>query len=121
MKVRGGALAPGQEGPEQPLVVGWDSAGVVESVGPQVNVDNKNQKTFAVGDKVVFAGDLTKAGSYAQYTVVDARLVGKMPSSLSFEEAAALPLTFQTAWEAIVEQMGVKEGPDEKNKEKTTS
>jgi len=105
-KVRAGALAPGQEGPEKRMIVGWDASGTVEEVGPKVS-------QFKVGDKVVYAGDLTKDGTYAQYTAIDARMVGKMPSSLSFEDAAALPLTFQTAWEAIVEQMFVRE--DEKN------
>ncbi|CAK0836569.1 unnamed protein product [Prorocentrum cordatum] len=102
-KVIAGALAPGEEAPPQRLIVGWDSAGVVEAVGEGVT-------DFQAGDKVWFAGDITKDGCYSQYTKIDSRLISKMPSTLSFEDAAALPLTFQTAWEGMVELMGVQKG-----------
>mmetsp|Transcript_70885 Transcript_70885/g.184834 ORF Transcript_70885/g.184834 Transcript_70885/m.184834 type:complete len:338 (-) Transcript_70885:85-1098(-) len=102
-KVIAGALAPGKEAPPQRLIVGWDSAGVVEAVGEGVT-------GFQAGDKVWFAGDITKDGCYSQYTKIDSRIISKMPSTLSFEDAAALPLTFQTAWEGMVELMGVQKG-----------
>lgn len=102
-KVISGFLEPGKEAPAQRVVVGWDSAGVVEAVGEGVS-------DFQVGDKVWFAGDITKDGCYAQYTKIDARIISKMPGTLSFEDAAALPLTFQTAWEGMVEMMNVQKG-----------
>ena len=71
-------------------VPGWDAAGVVEAVGDQVS-------RFRPGDRVWYAGDLTRQGSHAEYQAVDARLVGRMPESLDFAEAAALPLTAITA------------------------
>lgn len=81
---------------DAPVVLGWDGAGVVVEVGPAA-------RGFAVGDEVYFAGDLTRAGTYAELVAVDARLVATKPRSLSFAEAAALPLTSLTAWEALID------------------
>ena len=88
--------------PKGPRILGWDGAGVVAAVGPSA-------RRFKLGDEVYFAGDITRPGCYAEYVAVDERIVGHKPRSLGFEEAAALPLTSLTAWEAIFEHMGVTE------------
>ena len=64
-------------------------------------------RSFAVGDKVYYAGDITRPGSNSEFQLVDERIVGKMPTILSFAEAAALPLTGITAWEALFERLGI--------------
>ncbi len=81
-------------------VIGWDAAGIVTAVGDEVSL-------FSVGDKVYYAGDLTRSGSNAEYQLVDERIVGLMPKSLSFAEAAALPLTTITAWEMLFERLQI--------------
>lgn len=78
----------------QPIILGWDVSGIVEKVGSAVD-------KFKVGDEVFYAGDLTRAGGYAELHAVDHRIVAKKPSNLSFAEAAALPLTALTAYEAL--------------------
>ncbi|WP_374337329.1 zinc-binding alcohol dehydrogenase family protein [Methyloversatilis sp.] len=83
-------------------VPGWDAAGVVEAVGEQVT-------RFRPGDRVWYAGDLTRQGSNAEYQAVDERLVGRMPSSLGFAEAAALPLTAITAWELLFDRLQLRD------------
>jgi NADPH2:quinone reductase len=87
-----------------PRVLGWDAAGVVEDVGPDVSL-------FRPGDKVFYAGDITRPGANSEWHLIDERLVGPMPSSLSFEEAAALPLTAITAWEALFDRLLVPAPP----------
>ncbi len=82
-------------------VLGWDAAGIVEAVGPEASL-------FKPGDKVYYAGDITRAGSNAELQLVDERIVGRMPASLSFAEAAALPLTAITAWELLFDRLGVR-------------
>lgn len=86
--------------PAEPRVLGWDAAGIVEAVGPEVSF-------FKPGDKVFYAGDLTRPGSNSEFQLVDERIVGPMPTSLSFEQAAALPLTAITAWEALFDRLKV--------------
>ncbi|KAB7766324.1 zinc-binding alcohol dehydrogenase family protein [Xanthomonas maliensis] len=90
--------APKSQVPDAPKVLGYDAAGVVEAVGPEVTA-------FAVGDEVYYAGDIGRAGSNAQYQLVDARIAGCKPTSLSFAQAAALPLTTLTAWELLFQRM----------------
>jgi zinc-binding alcohol dehydrogenase family protein len=87
----------------QPVVLGWDAAGVVESVGAEVSL-------FKPGDRVWYAGDLMRPGSNAQWQCVDERIVGPMPETLGFAEAAALPLTAITAWELLFDRLGVPVG-----------
>lgn len=82
----------------QTEVLGWDAAGVVVAVGAKVSL-------FAVGDAVYYAGDLTRPGSNSQYQLVDERITGHKPASLSFAEAAALPLTAITAWELLFDRL----------------
>lgn len=83
-----------------PRVLGWDASGVVEAVGPEVSL-------FKVGDEVYYAGDITRPGSDAQYQLVDERIAGFKPKSLGFAEAAALPLTTITAYEAFFDRLGI--------------
>lgn len=95
-KVRAGAA------PEagQAKVLGWDAAGVVRAVGGKVSL-------FQPGDKVWYAGALHRPGANSELHAVDERIVGRMPHSLDFEQAAALPLTAITAWELLFDRLRV--------------
>lgn len=84
----------------QPKVLGWDAVGVVDAVGDAVTL-------FKPGDRVWYAGDITRAGSNAELQCVDERLVGRAPATLSDAQAAALPLTAITAWELLFDRFGV--------------
>ncbi|GKS70133.1 NADPH:quinone reductase [Nitrosomonas sp. PY1] len=79
-----------------PVIPGCDGAGIVESVGTQV-------QHFKPGDEVYFSqpGFNGRQGSYAEYVLVDDDLLALKPRSLSFEQAAAAPLVLITAWEAL--------------------
>lgn len=87
----------------EPRVLGWDAAGIVEAVGEDVSL-------FKPGDEVYYAGSLMRAGSYAEYALVDERIAGHKPVSLTMAEAAALPLTSLTAWELLFDRLEVKDG-----------
>jgi zinc-binding alcohol dehydrogenase family protein len=93
--------APGKPARTTPLVLGWDAAGIVDSVGPAV-------ERFKPGDPVFYAGDITRPGSNSQYQLVDERIAGRRPRSLRVEEAAALPLVSITAYEALFDRLGIK-------------
>ena len=67
-------------------VLGWDAVGEVVAVGEETHLFNH-------GDKVYYAGDLTRPGSNAEYQLVDERLVARKPASISDAEAAAMPPT----------------------------
>lgn len=89
---------------EYPRILGWDCAGVVEAVG-------EDCRLFAPGDEVYYAGDVTKAGCNSEWHLIDERLVGHKPATLSFEDAAAMPLTTITAWEALFERLAISRDP----------
>jgi len=93
--------APGKPARTTPLVLGWDAAGAVDSVGPAV-------QRFTPGDLVFYAGDITRPGSNSEYQLVDERIVGYRPRSLRVEEAAALPLVSITAYEALFDRLGLE-------------
>ena len=84
-----------------PKILGWDAVGEVVEVGNEV-------ENFNIGDKVYYAGDLTRSGSNAEFQLVDERIVGKAPKSLSDSEAAALPLTTITAYEMLFDHLAIK-------------
>jgi zinc-binding alcohol dehydrogenase family protein len=88
----------------EPRVLGFDAAGVVSAIGPEVTL-------FGVGDAVWYAGSIARPGSDAEQQLVDERIVGRKPTSLSFAEAAALPLTSITAWEMLFERLCIPLGP----------
>lgn len=84
----------------EPRILGWDVAGVVEQVGSDCTL-------FKVGDEVYYAGSVTRPGGNSEFHLVDECIVGNKPKSLDFAQAAALPLTSITAWEALFERLGV--------------
>lgn len=81
-------------------IIGWDAVGVVKAVGEKVSL-------FNVGDEVWYAGDISRSGSYAEYQLVDERIVGHKPKSLTYTQAAALPLTGITAWEILFDRLAL--------------
>ena len=84
-------------------ILGYDAAGTVEALGSAVT-------DFALGDEVFYAGSIDRPGTYAEYHAVDARIAARKPVSLSFAEAAALPLTSLTAWELLFDRLAVPYG-----------
>ncbi len=88
---------------EPAKVLGYDASGVVEAVGPRVTL-------FKPGDEVFYAGSIARSGTNAEFHLVDERIVGSKPKSLSFAQAAALPLTSITAWELLFDRFGVVPG-----------
>ncbi len=84
-------------------VLGWDASGIVKAVGSEVSL-------FQPGDRVYYAGAINRAGANSELHVVDERIVGHMPATLGFAEAAALPLTAITAWELLFERLQITQG-----------
>jgi len=84
-------------------ILGFDAAGMVRAVGPDCTL-------FKPGDEVFYAGVVNRSGSNAELQLVDERIVGRKPKTLSFAEAAALPLTAITAWEGMFDRLGIARG-----------
>lgn len=82
-------------------ILGWDAAGIVRAVGPLAT-------RFKPGDRVWYAGDMTRPGSNSELQAVDERIVGPMPTSLDFAQAASLPLTAITAWELLFDRLRIQ-------------
>ncbi|SCM77451.1 putative zinc-dependent alcohol dehydrogenase protein [uncultured Pleomorphomonas sp.] len=98
-KVRASAApAPGE-----PKVLGWDAVGRVVATGSEAT-------GFRPGDEVWYAGSIARPGANSQFHLVDERLVGRKPQSLTDAEAAALPLTTVTAWEMLFDRLDVRRG-----------
>ncbi len=102
--------APKEQVETEARILGWDVAGVVEQVGPDCTM-------FKVGDEVYYAGSITRPGGNSEFHLVDERIVGNKPKSLDFAQAAALPLTALTAWEAMFQRLGISLDPSD-NKQK---
>ncbi|GLK85465.1 zinc-binding alcohol dehydrogenase family protein [Ancylobacter defluvii] len=96
-KVRRSAAPPTGEW----KVLGWDAVGRVAEVGAAVT-------GFRPGDEVFYAGSIARAGANSQFHLVDERIVGHKPASLSNAEAAALPLTAITAWEMLFDRLDIR-------------
>ena len=92
-----------------PKILGWDAAGVVKATGTEVT-------QFKPGDEVYYAGSVIRPGANCEFHLVDERIVGRKPASLSFAEAAALPLTTLTAWELMFERMGISKAGAQRGK-----
>jgi NADPH:quinone reductase len=98
-KVRRGTIPP-HENENMPRILGWDASGEVTEVGSECTL-------FQKGDAVDYAGSISRQGTNCEFHLVDERIVGRKPKSLSFEEAAAMPLTTITAWEALYDRLGM--------------
>jgi len=96
-KVRSSAAPPAGTA----KVIGYDAAGVVAETGSQASL-------FRAGDEVFYAGSIVRSGTNAEFHLVDERIVGHKPRTLGFAEAAALPLTSITAWEALFDRMDIR-------------
>lgn len=83
---------------ETPKVIGWDAVGIVEATGEQVSL-------FKKGDRVFYAGDITKDGTNQEYQLVDERIAGFAPEGIAIAAAAAMPLTALTAYEMLFDRM----------------
>lgn len=88
-----------------PFVLGFDAAGVIAEVGEAVS-------DLAVGDRVLTASNMGRGerGTYAEYVASDRERVVKLPDSVGFAEAAAIPTAGCTCWEALFDVGGVTEG-----------
>ncbi|MFL2841045.1 MAG: zinc-binding alcohol dehydrogenase family protein [Pseudohongiellaceae bacterium] len=84
-------------------VLGYDAVGEVVEIGEEVS-------SYKIGDRVWYAGDITRSGTNAEYHLVDERIVGSAPQSLSDAEAAAVPLTAITAWELLFDRLSIPQG-----------
>ena len=82
-------------------VLGWDAVGKVVGVGPDA-------ACFKIGDDVFYAGSLIRPGANSEFHLVDERIVGRKPATLSNAEAAALPLTAITAWEMLFDRLDIR-------------
>ncbi|ABU78582.1 zinc-binding alcohol dehydrogenase family protein [Cronobacter sakazakii] len=96
-----------KNGLQEPRVLGWDASGVVTAVGSKVS-------GFKPGDEVYYAGDITRAGSNASHQLIDSRIVGHKPRTLSWAAAAAIPLTALTAWEGLFERLAIQDVGEDK-------
>ncbi|MCE4049597.1 zinc-binding alcohol dehydrogenase family protein [Bacillus sp. Au-Bac7] len=104
--------SPKSKTEEQPKILGWDASGVVVETGEDCH-------DFQVGDEVYYSGSLIRPGTYSEFHLVDERIVGKKPHTLTFAESAALPLTSITAWEALFDRLAIEASDKENNKQKT--
>ncbi|KAI5306980.1 hypothetical protein KEM56_005899 [Ascosphaera pollenicola] len=86
-------------------ILGFDGAGTVVERGELCHMIN-------VGDNVYYSGSPIRQGANAEFQVVDERSCAKMPTSLNFAQAASLPLTYITAYEALVERLEILKGEE---------
>ncbi|MDQ0158190.1 NADP-dependent oxidoreductase [Alkalibacillus salilacus] len=88
---------------EFPVILGWDTAGIIDEVADDVT-------DFEIGDRVFARPELTNQGTYAEYTAVDAHLLAHIPENLTFQEAAGVPLTTMTAWQCLYDFADIQPG-----------
>lgn len=94
---------------QQPKIIGWDAVGTVVAIGEEVSL-------FQPDDQVFYAGSFVRPGSDSQYQLVDERITGRAPKNISLAQAAAMPLTSLTAWEALFEQLAIDYQADNQGK-----
>lgn len=108
----GGKRSSGKTDNFSTKVIGYDAIGTVAKVGRQV-------KLFNTGDRVWYAGDITRPGTDEQYQLVDERIVGRAPKSLDDKNAAAVPLVALTSYESLFEMLPLKLNNQKQNHNKT--
>ncbi len=90
---------------ELPIILGWDAAGTVVELGPNVHELKIGDEVFAYAKK-----PLVKWGTYAEFVAFDAKHVVKKPKGLTLAQAAALPLVSLTAWQSLFDAAHLKKG-----------
>lgn len=85
---------------DEPFLLGYDAVGIVETIGDDVS-------GFKKGDRVWYAGDANRPGSYAEMQAVDHRIVSHAPESVPSVAAASLPLVSLTSWEMLFDRLQV--------------
>ncbi|MFM5363600.1 zinc-binding dehydrogenase [Aeromonas veronii] len=86
-----------------PHILGIDTAGIIDAVGPGVS-------KWKVGDRVFSMNNLLRWGGFAEFVVVNENAVGQIPDNLSFEAAATIPCAGITAWQAIYRKAHLEAG-----------
>ncbi|MQS76451.1 zinc-binding alcohol dehydrogenase family protein [Companilactobacillus halodurans] len=94
---------------KEPKILGYDGYGIVEALGPEAS-------KFDVGEKVFFAGDYTRDGSYQEYEIIDERIVARAPKETSVEKSVAMPLVTLTASELLYEKLHINPAMDNRDK-----
>jgi NADPH2:quinone reductase len=89
----------------RPIVLGHDGSGIVEALGSGVT-------ELEIGERVCFChgGIGAELGTYAEFAVVPAEQLVRIPDGVSWQDAAAIPLVTITAWEALVERARLEPG-----------
>jgi NADPH:quinone reductase-like Zn-dependent oxidoreductase len=87
---------------QMPLILGWDVAGTIEAVGPEVD-------KFKLGDPVYGYTSLLRDGAYAEFAIAKQEEIALKPASLDFVEAAAVPVAALTAWQAMFDTANLEE------------
>lgn len=85
---------------DEPFILGYDAVGTIQAVGPDV-------QGFKQSDRVWYAGDANRPGSYAELQAVDHRIISKAPKGIAPSAAASLPLVSLTAWEMLFDRLKV--------------
>ncbi|MDT8311018.1 MAG: zinc-binding alcohol dehydrogenase family protein [Methylophaga sp.] len=85
---------------DTPKTLGWDACGKVIAMGDKV-------RGFHIGDRVFYAGDVSRPGCFASQQIVDSRIVGNAPQSLDDYQTASLPLVSLTAWELLFNRLRI--------------
>ena len=87
---------------KMPVTLGCECAGIVEKTG-------KNVVNFKTGDKVYTRLPQNRIGAFAEYAAVDQKYAAKMPDNCSFNKAAAIPIAALTIYQALTEELNLKE------------
>src|ERR1700760_1252189 len=90
-----------------PVIWGCDFSGVVEAVGPAVTLFKPGDEVYGFKDGYV---GKTFRGTYAEFSAVPEKSLALKPKNLSHEQAAAVPATALTAWQALLNQGKLKQG-----------
>lgn len=88
-----------------PIIPGWDAAGIVDKLGPGCRRFPAGAEVYAYCRKAI-----VKDGAYADYVVVDERVVAPKPAGLDFAAAAAMPLAALTAWQSLFDAADLRRG-----------
>jgi NADPH:quinone reductase-like Zn-dependent oxidoreductase len=86
-----------------PFILGWDVAGAVADTGSLVS-------RFKTGDLVFALGEFTRNGAEAEYISLKTDAAARVPTTISLEEAAAVPLTSLTAWMMLFDKANLQSG-----------